>query len=160
MNRNDLRGKEKYEMYLIAKDTINYYKGDILPFVNMNCRTDMTTGDIDCIQWDYTKCILRIVEAKRSNENQSESQHKLLTFLQDEIHIDGYTFDVYKVVGDPPYLETQIFSYRTKQSACFVSFDQLKDFLDMKISFDDLLKNRKPVAIRRAQQLKKCNKNY
>ena len=60
-----------------------YFKGDLGCFVNKNIRRNMTTGDIDFIQWDYSisKKILRIIECKKINEYQKESQDKLLDFL-------------------------------------------------------------------------------
>jgi hypothetical protein len=134
---NVLIGEECYRMFVKARQTLNYYKGEIMPFINMNCRKDMTAGDIDCIIWDFYKKILRIVEAKKSNEYQKNSQHRLLKFLQENVKIEGYEFDVYKIIGDAPYDFVQIFSFKNEKYIV-TNFNGLKRFLEMDISFLEL----------------------
>ena len=112
----------KYEGILMAKEhcydiikqenpeflkIFKYYKGDLLPLINTKCRKNMTCGDIDCIQWDFSKKILRIIECKRSNEINKDSQNKLLNFLAD-IKIIGYRVEVYKIIGNPPFNSAEI----------------------------------------------------
>ena len=138
---NGLIGEENYRMFVKARQTLNYYKGEIMPFININCRKDMTAGDIDCITWDFNKKIFRIIEAKRPSENQKESQHKMLKFLQDNINIEGYKFDVYKITGDAPFDSVQIYSFRNNNFLS-TNFVGLKLFLEMYISFDEL-RNKK-----------------
>ena len=107
-----------YEGLLIAKDCcyevikkeygqeflniFKYFKGDLLPLIHSKCRRNMTCGDIDCIQWDYYKKRLRIIESKRTIENNKISQNRLLEFFS-QIKIDGYNIEVFKIVGDPPF---------------------------------------------------------
>ena len=93
-------------------DIFKYYKGDLLPFINTKIRKDMTCGDIDCIQWDYNKKILRIIEGKRSREQNKNSQDKLLKFLS-SIVIPEYKVSIYKAIGDPPYNNVKVFNIKT-----------------------------------------------
>lgn len=137
-------GETQYRMFVTARETQNYYKGEILPFININCRKDMTTGDIDGFQWDYKRKILRFIESKRSNEDQKNSQSTLLSWMQRNIMIRDkeYSFEIYKIKGDPPYDKSNIYSYTQNVWIWNATFDQLKRFLDMDISFDDLMNEK------------------
>jgi hypothetical protein len=95
----------------------NYYKGRLNPFVRFVCRPDMTTGDIDFIQWDFKKNKLRIIECKTCNENQKESQNKLLDFLASNLELKNkeYKLEIFKMIGDEPFEIVKLINLQTKE---------------------------------------------
>ena len=121
--------KEKLgEDYL---QVFKYYKGDLLPLIHTKVRKDMTCGDIDCIQWDYYKNNLRIIESKRTNELNKNSQNKLLEFLS-EIKIPEYKVNVYKIIGDPPFEKSKVIHIKSRVEKEF-NQKELIDFLNILI---------------------------
>ena len=108
-----------------------YYKGDLLPLINTEIRKNMTCGDIDCLQWDYYKKVFRIIECKRSNENNKISQDRLLKFLS-ELEIPEYQFDVYKIIADPPFETARIIHIKSGIEN-EMNHDELIDFLNINI---------------------------
>ncbi len=122
----DLISSQLGEEYL---SVFKYYKGDLLPFINTKIRKNMTCGDLDSVQWDFYKGIFRIIECKRTGERNKESQDRLLEFLS-KIEVSGYRFDVYKIVGDPPYTSCWIQNMKTKEVKEFAQ-DELTKWLNM-----------------------------
>ena len=106
-----------------------YYKGDILPLINAECRKDMTCGDKDCVQWDFNKKIYRIIESKRTKEIQKESQDRLLKF-ETNIQIPNYKIEVYKIIGDPPFETATIINMVNNESK-IVNHNELIQFLNL-----------------------------
>ena len=130
-----IKSKEKcYEIIKFLEDEnllkiFRYYKGDLLPLINSKCRKTMTCGDIDCFQYDYVKKIFRIIECKRVNETQKQSQNNFLNFATN-IKIEGYKTEVYKIIGDPPFLTAVIINMKTKEQKT-VSHEDLLKFLNL-----------------------------
>jgi hypothetical protein len=134
----------EYEIFCEARKNMNYYKGEVLPFIHKMCRKNMTSGDIDGFVWDYTKKIYIILEQKRKYEKHKESQDLHLKFmsaiLQEMYFSDrfgAYKFYVFKVIGDPPFKESTIINMMTDE-AKIISQKKLVDLLEMNILFEDL----------------------
>ncbi len=108
-----------------------YYKGDLLPLINTKVRKNMTCGDIDCIQWDYYKKQLRIIESKRALEESKLSQNRLLEFLS-EIKIPEYKVNVYKIIADPPFEKSKIIHIKSGIEKEF-NYNELVNFLNILI---------------------------
>jgi hypothetical protein len=136
--------KYKYEVFVEARKMMNYYKGEVLPFVNKMCRKDMTSGDIDGFIWDYYRKVYIVIEQKRSLEKHKDSQHKHLQFLQamhDELiyteRFAAWKFYVFKIIGDPPFHNCIVHNIATDEKKD-VNQEQLKMLFDMDIFFEDL----------------------
>lgn len=121
-------------------DELRKYGSDYNKWLHYHCRPDMTVIDIDCVQWDYNKRILRLVESKHKDEitNRTSHQFKLLRFLalmlrQLNKTINTYTFELYIVTGDYPYdtLIVENLITHTKQT---LTGDEVKKFTNMEMS--------------------------
>jgi len=135
---------KEYEIFVDARENSNYYKGEILPFVNKLCRKNMTSGDIDGFLWDYKKKIYIVIEQKHIREKHSQSQDLHLQFinaiLKSAAETDRFcdwTFYVFKIVGNPPFNECVIHNIDTSESKK-VNRKQLIDILEMKIIYEDI----------------------
>lgn len=136
--------KYHYEVFVEARKMMHYYKGEVLPFVNKMCRKDMTSGDIDGFIWDFKRKIYIVIEQKRPQERQKNSQHLHLQFLHaifnEALNTDrfrSYKFYVFKVIGDPPFHNCIVHNIATNEKKN-VNQDQLKLLFDMDIFFEDL----------------------
>jgi len=135
---------KEYEIFVDARENSNYYKGEILPFVNKLCRKNMTSGDIDGFLWDYKKKIYIVIEQKHIREKHSQSQDLHLQFinaiLKSAAETDRFcdwTFYVFKIVGNPPFNESVIHNIDTSESKK-INRKQLIDILEMKIKYEDI----------------------
>ncbi len=135
---------EIYEMFVDARRKMNYYKGEILPFINYNCRRNMTTGDIDGFVWDYDKKIYMVLEQKWTSEQCKDSQELHLQFLcalMEEAkkgeRFKNWEFGVYKIIGNPPFKESAIIKYPDREKKR-IDQETLQQFMDLKIRFDEL----------------------
>lgn len=136
--------KYKYEVFVEARKLMNYYKGEVLPFVNKMCRKDMTSGDIDGFIWDYKRKVYIVIEQKRSQEKHKDSQHLHLQFMQAMLdallyteRFGSYKFYVFKIIGDPPFNNCIVHNIATDEKKD-VNQEQLKMLFDMDIFFEDL----------------------
>jgi hypothetical protein len=135
---------DEYDIFCDARRKMNYYKGEILPFVHKVCRKDMTSGDIDGFVWDFNKKIYIVIEQKWTNEKQKSSQIYHLKFLStifaEMKSVDRfaeYKFYVFKIVGDPPFNECVVYDIGSGVSRK-INRQQLKDLLEMTILFEDI----------------------
>lgn len=136
----------EYEIFVEAREKANYYKGEILPFVNKICRKDMTSGDIDGFVWDYKKKKYYLIEQKRINERHKDSQNLHLIFMHNVLieasnseRFFDYEFGVFKIIGNPPFQNCviqKIDNYDCEKKNV-TRFD-LINFLNLDVSFDDL----------------------
>lgn len=134
--------KKEYEIFCDARSKSNYYKGEILPFVNKMCRKDMTSGDIDGFVWDFEKKIYIVLEQKWVYERHNKRQDDHLKFIscilqkakQDDRFKDYY-FGVYKLVGNPPFDSILITDMKTNVNKK-LNQNQLKDFLELNKTFE------------------------
>jgi hypothetical protein len=134
----------EYEIFCDARKNMNYYKGEILPFVNKLCRKNMTSGDIDGFVWDYGKKVYILIEQKWSKEAHKRSQDLHLEFMNaifnecsksDRFY--EYKFYVFKIIGDPPFYKCRVCNIGTKETK-HIDQEGLIDLLDIKILFEDL----------------------
>lgn len=134
----------EYDVFCDARRKMNYYKGEILPFINKLCRKDMTSGDIDGFVWDYYKKTYIVIEQKWTNEKNKDSQDLHLKFLsavfeeasKSERFAD-YKFYVLKFIGDPPFRNCNVTNITTGESKT-ISREVMIDLFDMKIKFEDI----------------------
>ncbi len=135
---------QKYEIFVEARNNINYYKGEVLPFIHKVCRKDMTSGDIDGFVWDYRKKIYLLIEQKRTKERHKDSQDLHLKFIEaifsemkHSERFSNYKFYVLKIVGDPPFRTSTVINISDNMVK---EIDQytLKDLLEMNVLFEDL----------------------
>jgi hypothetical protein len=134
----------EYEIFCEARQNMNYYKGEVLPFVHKLCRKDITSGDIDGFIWDYHKKIYIIIEQKRKYEKHKESQNLHLMFISalfNELKYSErfaeYKFYVFKVIGNPPFKECKIHNISTDETKV-LDQQQLIDIFDLNLFFEDL----------------------
>jgi hypothetical protein len=152
MNKRILRGITDYfrfcnhrkrikfdtQIAIILKHNPNYFKGEIGALVKICCREDMTCGDVDFRQIDYEIMIHRFIEQKHSAEDISPSQRKAFQFLQDDyVSKNKYLIECYYVYGDEPYQRIRIDSLKEHKIST-ATLQEFIDFIDMKISFNDL----------------------
>jgi hypothetical protein len=135
---------KEYEIFCDARKNANYYKGEILPFVNKLCRKNMTSGDIDGFVWDYIKKIYIVIEQKWSNERHKSSQDTHLKFISaildsalETERFKDYKFYVFKIIGDPPFDKCIVQNIKTNESKNITS-KQLIDLLEMNVKFEEL----------------------
>jgi hypothetical protein len=129
--------KIKEDCYRLIKEQLGeealrvfkYHKGDLLPLIHTEVRKNMTCGDIDCLQWDFYKNVLRIIECKRTTENNKASQDKLLEFLSN-IEIPGYKIDTYKIIADPPFNVARVIHIKSGLEKLY-NHEELIEFLNM-----------------------------
>lgn len=133
----------EYEMFVDAKKKINYYKGDVLPFIHKCCRKDMTTGDIDGFIFDYKRKIYYVLEQKWTKEKHKESQDIHLQFLvtlldlaSESERFSGWTFGVYKIIGNPPFANVRIIDFRTHECKT-IDRNQFVKFLELDLKFEN-----------------------
>lgn len=134
----------EYDIFCDARRKMNYYKGEVLPFINKLCRKNMTSGDIDGFVFDYVKKIYIVIEQKWSNERHKSSQDTHLKFLSaifEEVNksdrFEDWKFYILKVVGDPPFISCEVENISTKETK-ILSRDQLVDLFEMNINFEDI----------------------
>jgi hypothetical protein len=135
---------KEYEIFCEARRNMNYYKGEVLPFIHKMCRKNMTSGDIDGFVWDYERKIYIVIEQKRKFEKHKDSQDLHLRFLSAILsemfyseRFGGYKFYVLKIVGDPPFHESKIMNMTTDETKV-INQEQLVNLLEMNILFEDL----------------------
>ena len=135
---------EAYEIFCEARNKENYYKGEILPFVNKLCRRNMTSGDIDGFVWDYKKKIYIVIEQKWSTERQKDSQDLHLEFInailneaKKQERFADWSFYVFKIVGDPPFHTAHVINIDTKETRK-IDRRNLIHLLEMNIKFEEL----------------------
>lgn len=135
---------KKYEIFCDAKKNINYYKGEILPFINKLCRKNMTSGDIDGFVWDYNKKTYIAIEQKWSNENNKKSQDLHLKFLSaifaEVVKCErfcDYKFYVLKIIGDPPFEKCKIINI-ADDSEKIIDRQSLVDLFEMNKNYEEL----------------------
>lgn len=135
---------KEYEIFCDARKRENYYKGEILPFVNKLCRKSMTSGDIDGFVWDYRKKIYIVIEQKWSAERQKESQDLHLEFIsailneaKKQPRFADWYFYVFKIVGDPPFHTAHVINIATKETKK-IDRRNLIHLLEMNIKFEEL----------------------
>lgn len=135
---------QEYEIFVEARNNINYYKGEVLPFIHKICRKDMTSGDIDGFVWDYKKKIYLLIEQKRTREKHKNTQDLHLKFIDtifQEMKFSkrfyDYRFYVLKIIGDPPFNTATVINMSTCETK---KIDQkgLINLLEMNILFENL----------------------
>lgn len=141
---------QEYEIFSRMKKSINYFKGEVLPFVHLCCRKDMTSGDIDGFVWDFKRKIYRVFEQKWATENQKKSQHMHLAFLAEVLAIAraserfaGWEMGVYKIIGDPPFIKSTVEQISVRDRHVFskkkvATRVELMEFMNMSITFDQI----------------------
>ncbi len=116
----------------------NYYGSDYNKFLRECCRKNMTVINIDCLQWDYKKGILRIVESKHWGERTKKLQREVLNLLSVVL---GYCnsvarrmkFQVYIVIGNPPYKKIRVENLITGITSILYNND-VKKFSELELS--------------------------
>lgn len=123
-----------------TEDEKRYYGSDYNKYINTECRKDMTVMNIDCLQWDFKLSILRIVESKHVNEyiNKDSFQFKALNFIATIFEwlnkiAKRYTFQIYLVVGSPPYQKLMVENLLTGVTSILTG-DDVKVFSELKLS--------------------------
>lgn len=114
----------------------NYYKNELGLYVKFCSKWNKTTGDIDHIEWDYEKKILRFFEEKNWSDKSKVSQDKLYKFLGN-IQILGYDVSSYQLRGIPPYRKSELYSYNEDRIVKPTPYE-LNQFINMNINFKDL----------------------
>jgi len=144
LKESDMDKLKEYEIFCEARAKQNYYKGEILPFINKVCRKDMTSGDIDGFVWDYKKKILIVIEQKWTQERQKQSQDMFLQFIitaleeaKKQPRLMDWFFYMFKIVGDPPFHSATVENIYTREIKN-VTRTQLIDILEMNIRFEDV----------------------
>jgi len=142
---NNMAKKDEYKMFVKARQMMNYFKGEVLPFINHLCRRDMTTGDLDGFIFDYNKKVYYALEQKRGHERHRKSQDLHLKFLQTILdtakkdkRFSDWNMKVYKVIGDPPFYNAQILGYPFT-TGIDVTQDQMIDFFNLNVTYEDLI---------------------
>lgn len=122
--------------YRSTPNELNYYGSDLNKFIDKCCTRKMTAINIDLLMYKKSNKHMRIIESKHTGESIPRSQMESLVVLKDA-NIQGITFEVFIVAGDPPYNTAQI--QRLKPSGVkTVDRSQLIGFLNYEIDFDDL----------------------
>jgi len=96
-----------------------YFGSDLNKFIHEKCTNKMTCINIDCLLLRLSKKRLRIIESKHSLEKIKNSQLEVLKILFKVFKIaekskwfkkyfDGWTFEVWIVIGDDPYEDITI----------------------------------------------------
>lgn len=135
---------KEYEIFCDARKRDNYYKGEILPFVNKLCRKSMTSGDIDGFVWDYVRKIYIVIEQKWASERQKKSQDLHLKFISAILNeakmtprFADWSFYVLKIVGNPPFHTANVTNIATEETK-EIDRMNLIDLLEMNIKFEEL----------------------
>lgn len=118
----------------------NYYGSDYNKYLRKECRTDMTVINIDCVQLDWDKKILRIIESKHDGEriDRNNPQFRVLMLLADVFRhankiAKQYDFQIYLVVGSPPYNEITIENLIT-HNITVLTGDEVLQFSELELS--------------------------
>lgn len=138
-----LSGETSYKFFKYAFDNQKYFNSPLAAFIHIVCRRDMNSGDIDSIIWDYKYQPFYYLESKRLNEAEKPHQKWLHEEMSKKTKINDCDFNYFKIEGNPPYTGAIITKYekgKTDYNSAFVSFAQLIDFLELKITFEDLIK--------------------
>ena len=115
-----------------------YLASDYNKYIKEKCRRNMTVINIDVLQWDYRKNILRIVESKHLNEHIGYWQLRALKLLA---IVFGYcnsvakriTFQIYIVRGNPPYKKIFVENLITGTKTTLYN-DDVKKFSELDLS--------------------------
>ena len=114
-----------------------YYGSDYNKYLR-SCRKNMTVINIDCLQWDYNKNILRVVESKHWGEGIKEHQQLVLEFLAVVLRYCNkkarvMKFQVYIVRGNPPYKKIFVENLITGTKTTLYN-DDVKKFSELDLS--------------------------
>lgn len=139
---------QEYEIFCEARRNMNYYKGEVLPFINKICRKDMTSGDIDGFVYDYKKKIYMLLEQKWCREESKGTQDNHLRFLVALLNeakkgefFKNWKLGVYKIIGDPPFTNCTIKQFAVKAQddrIIRISRTELEGFFNLDIDFEEL----------------------
>jgi len=91
-----------------------YYGSDLNKFIDENCTHEMTSINIDCIQYRRSKNKLRIIESKHTNERPMKKGQKELLQLLARIFKylnkiqNKLSFEICIVRGNDPYQNIEV----------------------------------------------------
>ncbi len=116
---------------------LNYFGSDLNKYINKECSKEMTTINIDCLQYKRTKKTLRIIESKHSNEKMKGTQKEALDVLAKYFRIlnleqDDIFFECYIVSADYPYEKARAHNLVTSETTVFNNQEDFKSFLEFK----------------------------
>ncbi len=147
---------EHYEIFCEARRNMNYYKGEVLPFINKICRKDMTSGDVDGFIYDYKKKIYMVLEQKWVREESKGSQDNHLRFLAAILNeatkgaqFREWKMGVYKIIGDPPFTTCKVQQFAVKPQddrIIQIARTELQGFFNLEILFEDLTPRDAPIT--------------
>ena len=92
----------------------------------------MTVCNIDLVIFEGRNDIMRFIESKHENEQDSEYAERVFNKI-----VLNYGIEFYKVIGSPPYEEVKIYDYFSDETKT-VKQSELKRFLQCELDFDDL----------------------
>lgn len=123
-----------------TNDEKRYYGSDYNKYLQKECRKNMTVMNIDCLQWDFEKGILRLIESKHRLEkiDKKSYQFKALHFISTVFNwlnniARRYVFQIYFVIGSPPYDELLVENLVTNKITKLTGED-VKKFSELEIS--------------------------
>jgi len=120
-----------------------YYGSDLNKMIDKECTRFMTVMNIDLIMYEKYSKSIRIIESKHSHEKMRNPQYNLLMILSTFEKIlkqnTDYSFEVFTIYGDPPY-KTAWIKKMNKNLSIEVNHNELINFLNFKLSFEDLIK--------------------
>jgi len=118
-----------------------YYGSDLNRFVDENCSRTMTAMNIDLIMHKKSKGAIRIIESKHGAEGMKKGQRDLLNLLGKHSELIGAAlggkFEVYIIVGDPPYNKATIINLLNDAQAEVDKMALIK-FLNFEMGFEEL----------------------
>lgn len=120
-----------------------FYGSDLNRMIDKECTRFMTVMNIDLIMYEKYSKSIRIIESKHSHEKMRSPQYNLLMILSTFEKIlkqnTDYSFEVFTIYGDPPY-KTAWIKKMNKNLSIEVNHNELINFLNFKLSFEDLIK--------------------
>lgn len=116
-------------------EELNYFGSDLNKFVNNECSKDMTTINVDCLQYKRDKKTLRVIESKHNNERMKFAQKEALKVLAWAFSLlnsiqNEYKFECYIVSADHPYSEAAAHDLITGEVVRFTDKDGFKAFME------------------------------
>lgn len=116
--------------YRTEKDK-NYYSSDLSKWIDEFCTHEMTSINLDIVQYKRSLNQLRFVEYKHSNEKMKWGQKELLILL-------SKLKPTYIICGDPPFESSEIIRISDNKTI-WVNEEELKKFLNFEyVDIEDI----------------------